>query len=177
MHVRDTRPEDLPRLLAIYEDARAFMAREGNPHQWGHNAWPPRELVEQDIREHGSHAVVLDASDAPGEWGRVVGVFFFAEGEDIDPSYRTIEGGTWAHEGPYGVIHRIASDSTVHGVGSTALMWALERCQALRVDTHPDNQVMQGLLGKLGFECRGIVHVEQDGDPRLAFERSGMLQP
>ena len=31
---------------------------------------------------------------------------------------------------------------------------------------------MQSLLVKHGFVQRGIVHVEEDDDPRLAFEKS-----
>ena len=39
------------------------------------------------------------------------------------------------------------------------------------MDTHGDNIVMQNLLKKLGFVYCGIIHVEEDDDPRLAFEK------
>lgn len=29
---------------------------------------------------------------------------------------------------------------------------------------------MQGLLEKLGFDRRGFIHVEEDNDPRYAYE-------
>lgn len=41
----------------------------------------------------------------------------------------------------------------------------------LRIDTHPDNQVMKRLLIKLGFTRCGIIHVAQDNIPRIAFEK------
>lgn len=42
-----------------------------------------------------------------------------------------------------------------------------------RMAGSPSNVVMQRLLEKLGFARRGIVHVPEDDDPRLAFEKSG----
>jgi RimJ/RimL family protein N-acetyltransferase len=49
--------------------------------------------------------------------------------------------------------------------------WCYEQCHHLRIDTHPDNQVMKRLLIKLGFTRCGIIHVAQDNMPRLAFEK------
>ena len=39
---------DLPRILDIYARAREFMAKNGNPTQWGDN-YPSPELLEEDI--------------------------------------------------------------------------------------------------------------------------------
>lgn len=33
--VRKSGPDDLGRMLAIYEKARTYMAKSGNPVQWG----------------------------------------------------------------------------------------------------------------------------------------------
>lgn len=74
-------------------------------------------------------------------------------------------------EKPYGVVHRIASDGTVKGTGTYCIEQALEWSGHLRIDTHPDNIVMQNLLKNLGFEKRGIIHVQEDDDPRFAYER------
>ena len=103
--------------------------------------------------------------------GRVIGAFYFASGPDIEPRYRDITEGAWADDRPYGVVHRIASDGSEPGVGTFCLQWAYGRCGRLRIDTHPDNRVMQGLLSKLGFEKRGIIHVEEDDNPRFAYEK------
>ena len=46
----------------------------------------------------------------------------------------------------------------------------MQKSGCLRMDTHGDNTVMQGLLRKLGFAERGIIYVEEDDYPRLAFE-------
>ncbi len=162
MLIRKTTPEDLPRLLEIYESARSFMAKSGNPAQWG-NAWPPTSLLERDIQSGHSYACLHDR--------RVVGTFFFNFGKDIEPTYAVITDGKWQNDGPYGVIHRLAGDGSVKGIGAYCINWCYEQCCHLRVDTHPDNQVMQRLLTKLGFKRCGIIHVMQDNMPRIAFEK------
>lgn len=163
MQIRKTNESDFATVMKIYARAREFMAETGNPNQWGPTKWPPEALVHQDIATGKGYVCVED--------GRVVGTFFFDHGEDIEPTYRTIEDGSWAVDGPYGVVHRIASDGSVRGVGAFCIGWALEQCGHLRIDTHADNVVMQSLLAKLGFERRGIIHVVEDSYPRLAFER------
>ena len=35
MKIRHSIPEDLPRIMEIYDYARRFMAEHGNPNQWG----------------------------------------------------------------------------------------------------------------------------------------------
>lgn len=163
MTIRPTREEDLPRLEELYAQARAFMARRGNPNQWGPNRWPPVDLLRRDITQGHSY-VCLDE-------GRVVGTFFYQFGPDIEPTYRQITGGSWGAEGPYGVVHRLAGDGSVPGIGAHCLDWAWERCGHLRVDTHPDNIVMQALLARLGFVRRGIIYVPQDPYPRFAYDK------
>lgn len=164
MEIRHTREEDIVRLMEIYAHARRFMAGHGNPTQWG-TTWPPEALIRDDVARGHGYACVQD--------GRIVGTFFFDCGVDVEPSYAVLEGGTWLSDGPYGVVHRIASDGSVPGTGGFCIEWALEQCHHLRIDTHADNYVMRALLAKLGFVCRGTIYVRDDGtrSPRMAFER------
>ena len=162
MQIRKSTPEDLERMLEIYACARAFMAKTGNPRQWGPNQWPPSALLEQDIRSGDSYVCE--------ENGRVVGTFYFVQGKDIEPTYAVIEDGAWLCDAPYGVVHRIAGDGSVKGIGSFCIAWAYDQCHHLRIDTHADNRVMQGLLHKLGFTHCGTIYVHEDHDPRLAYE-------
>ena len=150
--------------MEIYARARAFMAKTGNPNQWGPANWPPRALIENDIKTGHSYVCVN------GE-GAVTGVFFYTQGENAEPTYREITGGSWLEDGPYGVVHRIAADGAGKGVGTFCLNWAFAQCGRLRIDTHADNTVMQNLLTKLGFQKRGIVYVREDRDPRFAYEK------
>ena len=102
---------------------------------------------------------------------RIVGTFFFRFGPDIEPTYRTIVDGAWLYDGPYGVIHRMAGDGSVRGIGAFCIEWALGQCGHLRIDTHGDNTVMQRLLEKLCFMHCGTIYVEEDPYPRLAYEK------
>lgn len=162
--IRHALPDDYCRIMEIYGQARAFMAEHGNPRQWGITNWPPEDLIRQDIAGKKCHVCCHN--------GQIVGVFYYNAGKEIEPTYAHIEDGTWLDDGPYGVVHRIASDGSVKGVGTFCLKWAFEQCGHLRIDTHGDNTVMQRLLEKLGFVRCGTIYVEEDDDPRLAYEKT-----
>ena len=74
-NIRLATPHDLEAMVAVYAAARAFMARTGNPHQWGDDGYPTRELLEQDISQGKSYVI-------EGEAGLVHAVFFYAPGPD-----------------------------------------------------------------------------------------------
>lgn len=158
MEIRKTKAEELDRLEEIYASARAFMAENGNGGQWGKNH-PPRELLEEDIREGRSYVCVED--------GKIVGTFCFYVGEE--PTYREIDG-AWKQEGDYGVIHRVASDGTTKGVTKACVDWCWEQHPNLRIDTHEKNLPMQRAILKNGFTYCGKITVE-DGSQRLAYQR------
>jgi len=163
MLVRKTTEADFDRVMEIYASARTFMVEHGNPNQWGPTNWPPADLVHSDIACGKGHVCEHE--------GRVVGAFFFDYGKDIEPTYAQIEDGAWLDDSPYGVVHRIASDGSVRGVGAFCIDWAFGQCGHLRIDTHGDNVVMQNLVRKLGFVHCGTIYVEEDDYPRLAFEK------
>ena len=165
MIIRHSTEQDLGRMLEIYAYARDFMEKAGNPHQWGDNEWPPVDLLKQDIAD-GNSFVCEEA-------GRVVGTFFYVFGHDIEPTYREITDGAWENDEPFGVVHRMAGDGSVKGIGAFCLNWAFDQSGHLRVDTHYDNTVMQKLLEKLGFRHMGTIYVEEDDYPRLAYEKLG----
>lgn len=164
MKIRHATENDFQRIMEIYKYARNFMAEHGNPSQWGPTNWPPEALIHADIANQNSCVCICD--------DRIVGTFFFQYGEDIEPTYRTIEDGGWRDDSAYGVIHRLAGDGSVKGIGKFCVDWAFEKCGHLRVDTHGDNRVMQNLLEKCGFTHCGTIYVEEDSYPRLAYEKS-----
>ena len=163
MEIRRSTEQDFDRMMAIYAHARAFMAAHGNPNQWGPTNWPPEELIHRDISTGNSYVCEHE--------GRVVGTFYFIQGKDIEPTYARIVDGAWADDSPYGVVHRIAADGSVRGVGAYCINWAFDQCGHMRIDTHNDNAVMQRLLEKLGFQRRGTIFVREDNDPRIAYEK------
>ena len=166
MKIRKTAEADLDQVMNIYARARDFMARAGNPNQWGPTNWPPESLIRNDIKEGNSYVCLNDE-------GSIIGTFFFVQGHDIEPTYRKITEGSWIGDDDYGVVHRIASAGSEKGVGQFCIDWAFEQCGHLRMDTHKDNVIMQGLLGKLGFTRCGIIYVVEDNYPRYAYEKNG----
>ena len=163
MEIRKSTEQDFDRMMEIYAYARQFMAEHGNPNQWGPNHWPPEELIHKDIASGDSYVCTHE--------GSVVGTFYFVVGKDIEPTYRTIVDGAWLNDGPYGVVHRVAGDGSVRGIGAACIQWAFDQCGHIRIDTHGDNKVMQNLLTKLGFTRCGTIYVEQDDYPRFAYEK------
>lgn len=165
MEIRRATETDFQRMMEIYGYARSFMAEHGNPNQWGVTGWPPESLIHSDIAAGNSYVCICG--------GRITGTFFFQYGRDIEPAYRMIENGRWLDDSAYGVVHRLAGDGTVKGIGTCCLDWAFEKCGHLRADTHGDNRVMQNLLKKSGFIHCGTIYVAEDCYPRLAYEKVG----
>ena len=82
---------DMARILDIYARAREFMAKNGNPTQWGDN-YPSPELLEEDIDTNRLFVYMIN--------GRMQAVFAFILGED--PTYKVIEDPALRHTAPAG---------------------------------------------------------------------------
>ena len=157
--VRKASPADLPRIHGIYAAARQFMRDHGNFSQWdGEDA--PEHLLPGDIE--AGNLYVLE------ENGVIHAAFAFIIG--ADPCYAVIEQGAWKVDTPYAAVHRVASDGTIKGIFSQIVSFCEAICPELRADTHKDNNVMQHLFEKNGFERCGIIYVE-DGTARFAYQR------
>ena len=144
--VRRAAAADLPTLLQIFDNARAFMRTHGNPHQW--------------------------PDSYPGE-GAIQAVFCLIPGDE--PTYRIIEDGAWPEDLPYATIHRMASAGQVRGIGQFCIDWCLRQGLPVRADTHADNVYMQRALEKSGFVRCGRIYTE-DGSPRWAYYHKAATQ-
>ena len=160
MNIRKAAPEDLETIMALYDQGRQFMRQNGNLHQWI-NGYPSRELVTEDIRLGRSYLVEENEQAAA--------VFYFDAGADIEPTYRVIDG-AWLDDGPYGVLHRAASNGRIRGIMDICTAWGMERCHSLRADTHRDNLPMQRALERCGFHYCGVITIA-DGSERLAYQK------
>lgn len=166
--VRAGRPEDAPAIAAILADAKEFLHSAG-VNQW-QQGYPQVSDFLHDMEE-GRSWVFTHA-------GEVVGVLALSLLPEF--CYEMIRG-AWLTEGVYASLHRVAVRADMRGSGLAEEMFsfaadiALGRGAAgLRVDTHPDNQAMQGLLRKQGFSYCGKVYLEdhvERGAMRLAFEK------
>lgn len=149
MYVRRSNMEDIPAMMDLYAQARVFMRENGNPNQWD-DSYPSRELLEKDIAFGNSYIVENDEKN-------LAATFAFIKGED--PTYYGIENGAWLNHEPYGTIHRLAGNTSYHGIASGCISWCKSQIGNLRADTHEDNKIMQHLLEKNGFVRCGIIHL------------------
>ncbi|MDR2649505.1 MAG: GNAT family N-acetyltransferase [Clostridiales bacterium] len=160
--IRAATREDLPEINRVYDIAREYMARSGNPSQWS-GGYPQAGLLDSDIEKR--QLFVISANK------NICGVFAFIIG--IDPTYVEIEDGMWLDDESYGAIHRIASDGKHRVIFRTCLGFCLEQIDRIRIDTHADNAKMQTVLLKNGFAKCGIIYV-CDGvsshSPRIAYQ-------
>lgn len=159
MEVRAAKSEELNEILEIYEGARAFMKKNGNPTQWGDD-YPYPELIREDIAL-GRLYVICEENE-------IFGVFAFINGRDADYDYID---GAWVNSLPYAAIHRVASAGKRGGMMAVCVEYCLGICSNLKIDTHEDNLPMQRSLERLGFTRCGKVYITRAGE-RIAYQLS-----
>ena len=158
MLIRPATATDIPALRPVFEAAKAIMRADGNLEQWSAPGFPPEDLLLRDLARGGGFVIENRGLIA-----------YFALLPSPEPTYDRIDG-AWLTDGPYGVIHRIASYPEDHGIFAAIIDFAATRYAHLRIDTHRDNRIMQHLIAKHGFTYCGIIWLE-DGTERLAYER------
>ena len=162
MTIRPTTYAAIEALMAIFAYARAQMAADGNPTQWG-DGYPTREQLENDIQRGVSY--VIEHEGAP------CATFVFIIGDD--PTYAYIEDGQWLDDTlPYGTIHRIASNGQQRGIFRVVLYWCSAQCSNIRIDTHQANARMIHLIEQAQFTRCGIIYT-RDHSPRMAYQCLG----
>lgn len=165
LFLRKTELCELDAAVRIIEDGRAYLKSQGLT-QW-QTGYPDRTCVGEDIL-------------AEKGW-------FLTDGENVmaymcldfsgEPAYGAIKG-NWLTpaDAEYLVIHRLAFDARFRGRGlaSAAFSLAERHCaekgvHSIRVDTDPENKIMQHILQKIGFTYCGTIWFA--GGDKLAFEK------
>lgn len=160
MEIRQTRYEDIPELLELFELGRLKQIETGNPNQWI-KGYPSSDLLQQDIDSGGSY-VCLDGEE-------IVGSFYLLIGED--PTYGYVEGGAWLNEDPYVTIHRFVTKYERRGIAASCINWVRAQYQNIKIDTHELNMPMRRLVEKMNFKYCGVIYL-LNGDPRVAYQYS-----
>lgn len=163
--LRYTKLEDIERVMEIIKQAQQYFKEKGI-NQW-QNGYPNAKVIENDIKN--GHSFVLIKNN------KIVGTIAISfEGE---ATYNKIFEGAWKSNDNYAVIHRIAVDHELKGIGlssemikQTELMCNKKSVGSIKVDTHEDNQAMQRSLIKNGFDYCGVIYLA-DGGKRVAFEK------
>ncbi len=169
MEFRVSRRGDIPAILSIIGQARAYLAAQGID-QW-QDGYPDEEVVSQDIGDLQGYVLTLD--------GTVFGIATITF--DGEPSYDVIEDGVWTTKAPFACVHRVALDASARGTGASDVLMAeveaVIRARGfadIRIDTHPENQVMRRMLERNGYRRCGVIHLcggKEDGAPRIALEK------
>ena len=167
--LRRAREADLPRMLEILKEAKAFLRANGVD-QW-QAGYPNEAALREDIAAGRGYALECG--------GNVGGFLALCFGEEAD--YRGIFDGAWQGKEPYACIHRLAVSSALRGTGAArcAVLQAekiARGCGALtmRVDTHEKNLPMQRMLERCGYVRRGKIIIGaglEAGTERIALEK------
>ena len=154
---------DVATVTQIISEASARLGSAGID-QW-QRGYPNRASVECDV-EQGVGRVLCDAGEIVA-YGAVI-----FTGEE---AYRDLTGGEWLTSGSYAVVHGlcVASDRVGQGWSRCFMQCAEQLARdnslpSIRIDTHPDNRIMQSLIASLGFTYCGDVIIESR---RLAYEK------
>lgn len=167
MIIRETRQEDIKQVMAIIRMAQQSLY-SSHIDQW-QDGYPNKEVIMEDIRKKQSYVVEID--------GNVIGTAVIST--DKEHTYDKIKNGEWLTEekGTYVVVHRIATHDSYkrQGIAGKLLAWAEKvgkehRVGSIRIDTHPENLIMQSWLNKNGFTYCGWIYLES-GALRYAYER------
>lgn len=156
--IRKSTMSDLPEMLAIFDNARKYMASHGNPNQW-RDTWPSKEILISDIEIGQSYIVEDDEKGVLATFAYIVGV---------DRTYLKIDG-VWLTDKPYGTIHRLASSQKERDIFSYIVKQITMNGLNMRIDTHEQNQAMIRAILKNGFKFCGIISPIEGGD-RNAYE-------
>ena len=164
MNIRLSQFSDLPALMEIFREAQATIAQLGID-QW-QNGYPSEAVITDDIAQDRSYVVERK--------GELLGTFVPVQTE---PTYDRIYGGQWQCGDTYLAIHRVAVKVAARGTGvaDAIIRYAEQQAkamgrEALRIDTHRGNIPMRRMLEKQGFQCCGVIYL-QDGAHRVAYEK------
>lgn len=154
--IRKAKITDLDAIDQLAQMVRTHMLSIGLK-QWPGD-YPNRIHFEKDIRQNGlyiyedNHHIYGSISILP----------------ENDPAYQIIN---WTFENQL-VVHRLFVDPNQQNRGIAMALFeyakslAIKNGQGLKVDTHPDNQRMQALIIKEGFQYKGYI----ESINRLAYE-------
>ncbi len=168
LYLRLSTNKDLNKIVKIINNGKTFLKSQ-NINQW-QDGYPAAEDISNDIKNSIGYVFIED--------GEIAGYAALHQG--IDPMYLKISNGNWitGTHARYTAIHRIAMASKFRGqhlaekmISNLITVSGVLGYKDLRIDTHPDNKIMQHTILKSGFEKRGTVHMPApDGSPRFAYE-------
>ena len=167
--LRTAESGDMDELTEIIRDARAYLASQGID-QW-QGVYPDREDLAPDIERGEGWVFTCE--------GRIAGYLCIMRAPVNE--YEDIEGEWPGGEAPYVSVHRMMVRGEYRGTKLASEMLGLAEdlamgwgCGSVRLDTHPGNEPMKGLLRKRGYSECGTIRLRgtsEDGHLRVAEEK------
>ena len=163
MKLRHALLEELDIAMDIINMAKAHLKEQGID-QW-QQGYPDVAAVENDI--HLERGYFVTQND------KILGYLCIDFGGE--PAYDTLDG-TWASQGDFVVVHRMAFHRNARGKGLASGVFRLveelstqKGVNYFRLDTDEGNVKMQHLLKKNGFTYRGPIVF--DNSEKIAFDK------
>lgn len=144
---------DLDSIIRIVDEAKEYL-KANNINQWQDN-YPNKEILSKDI--HNDELYVVKDNE------KIIAIFALSNYED---TYTKIYEGNWSSSNDYVVVHRLAIDNDYKGKGIAKFIFdhIKDKYKYIRVDTHRDNKSMIKCLLNNGFNYKGIIYLNRDGD-------------
>ncbi|WP_099204272.1 GNAT family N-acetyltransferase [Scatolibacter rhodanostii] len=147
--------------------AQEFLKEQGLP-QWQNGSGPNLTKIRDDLSK--GEGYVLTQAD------KIHGYTALVKGQD--EHYNHISDGNWVGKSDnYISVHRVAIDPNVRGKGFAAILMqevineAFEAgYQDIRIDTHPNNKIMQKVILRAGFTYRGKIELGIPNGERNAYQ-------
>ena len=168
--MRQVNENDIEAVSEIFKNAKQSI-RDMGVRQW-HNEYPNKQTVKDDIISGIGYVLEQD--------GLIAAYVAITTTEEYD--YGFLYDGEWLTRGEsYATIHRIAVSNVFRGKGFSKRVFqnaeqiSKEKgCRSIRVDTHPDNHIMRGLVTGSGYKYCGIIYLrtgDEAGDIRYCYEK------
>lgn len=155
--IRKAVTADINSIMYLIDCGRQIMRSNGNTEQWN-DGYPERKVIMNDVAKGNSYLILDDKEP--------IATFAFIKGPDS--TYQKIYNGKWTNDEPYYVVHRIASKANKHHIFKDLIDFCFSKANHIRIDTHPDNTIMQKVILQYGFTYCGIINTSRGGK-RLAY--------
>lgn len=163
--LRGSIESDMAQLTGMLEDAIALLAMN-NIDQWQNGTISSEILLDAIMHDQ---AFVWEQRDSTGIAG-------FCVLDTYDELYENLAEGEWTVPGSYLAIHRVMVSQHLRGRKVTTQMFLdikkmgiVNNVDSLRIDTHPDNIMMQKTLKRNGFVRTGLLYMPS-GSSRYTYE-------
>lgn len=155
IYIRKATLNDVSAIVPMIKNAKQYLRQQGI-NQW-QKGYPNEDTLKNDIYANDNYVLICN--------GQVAGSASLVAG--LEPNYLKIDG-QWTNGtyNQYLTIHRFVISNRFRGKHLARFLMSnllsaanLLGFKDVRVDTHPQNQIMQHVILANGFQFRGVVHV------------------